>query len=125
MEARVLGPAPSVDAQTQGRGLLLLSEKNDLHLSPGAAVLGFLEQPGESRKGVIVPAAAIVHHNGALWVYLQVAPDKFERRRLPDEGLSAGISFVADQFHSGEKIVTAGAQALLSEELKSTESIAE
>jgi multidrug efflux system membrane fusion protein len=125
MEARVLGPAPNVDAQTQGRGLLLLSEKNALHLSPGAAVLGLLEQRGESRKGVVIPAAAIVHHNGALWAYLQVAADKFERRRLPDEGLGAGIHFVAEQFHRGEKIVTAGAQALLSEELKSTESIAE
>jgi hypothetical protein len=50
---------------------------------------------------------------------VQIAPTQFERRQLVVTSPAARGWFVTTGFTAGDRIVVAGAQALLSEELKS------
>jgi hypothetical protein len=118
LPAEFVSPAPTVDPQMQGRGFLFLLATNSSHLAPGAAVSGFLELPGEAQSGVELPRDAIVRFNGTTWVYLQQGDEAFERLEVKlDSPLREGW-FVRDRLKSGDKVVTVGAQQLLSEELK-------
>src|SRR5262249_15499854 len=71
--AQLIGPAPSVDPQMQGRGFLFLVAPNSVRLAPGAAVTGFLRMPGEPRTGVFLPREAVIWFNGVTWVYRQIS----------------------------------------------------
>jgi multidrug efflux pump subunit AcrA (membrane-fusion protein) len=118
IEAQLLGPAMTVDSQMQGRGFLCLVTRNNSHLAPGAAVTGLLSLPGEAQSGVAVPREAVVRFNGATWVYVQTGDDTFERRAAAlDRPIEKGW-FVKEGLKPQDKVVTAGPQELLSEELK-------
>ena len=76
-------------------------------------------QGSQAPNEVLVPRAALIRWEGKTWVYLQSSRDTFVRRaitldRPTEQGwlLTAGVK-------PGERIVVRGAQALLSEELKS------
>ncbi len=116
--AKYLGVATVVDPQLQGRGFLFLVTSNSFRLVPGAAVTAFLELPGEPQSGVAVPREAVIRFNGATWVYLQTAEDHFQRAEVELEHPLADGWFVNQGLKAGDKVVTSGAQELLSEELK-------
>ncbi len=119
IEGSFVGLAPAVDPQLQGRGLLFLVNSNSAGLVPGAAVTGYILIPGEPREGVNLPRTAIVRYKGAVWVYRQQKQDTFERIEVAlVEPLQDGW-FVRDALKPNDKVVTAGAQMSLSEELKS------
>jgi len=117
----VLGPAPMVDPQAQGQGFLLLVSPNPTRLAPGAAVTGFLGLAGEPQSGVAAPREAIVRYNGGAWVYLQTGADTFTRVEVPLERPLENGWFVREGLKANDKVVTVGAQQLLSEELKGGE----
>jgi hypothetical protein len=118
IEARLIGPATTVDPQMQGRGFLFLVAPNPSRLAPGAAVSGFLGLPGEEQSGIAVPRDAVIRFNGATWIYLQTGEDTFQRTEVAlDRPLDNGW-FVREGLKPQDKVVTVGAQQLLSEELK-------
>ncbi len=85
-------------------------------LTPGVNLLAHLSV-GNQMQGVIVPSSAVVWSEGRTWVYEQTASDRFTRRVVAtDTPIEAGF-FVAQGFSPGDRVVTQGAQALLSEEL--------
>jgi hypothetical protein len=121
LPAQYLGPMPVVDAQMQGRGFLFLVSTNRLGLAPGAAVSAFITLPGEPVSGIVVPRDAIVRFNGATWVYLQTSGTTFQRAEISlDSPLENGW-FVRTGLKPQDKIVTVGAQELISEERKGQE----
>jgi hypothetical protein len=116
--AELIGPAPTVDSQMQGRGFLFRISPNSMRLVPGTAVTGLLNFPGEPRSGVLLPRNAIVRFGGATWVYLQTGEESFQRTEVAlDSPLQNGW-FVGQGLKAKDKVVTVGAQELLSEELK-------
>jgi hypothetical protein len=112
-----MGMAPS-DPQLLGETFLFSVETGDLSLRPGMAFTAYLKLPGEPTKGVLLPRAAIIRQEGALWAYVRSADDKFTRRQVEHAVPVDGGWFVAEGFKPGDAVVTAGAQMLLSEELK-------
>jgi hypothetical protein len=116
--AEVIGLAPAVDPQTQGQGFLLLVKPNIMRLAPGASVTGLLALPGAPVPGVLLPREAIVRFNGATWIYQQAGETRFERLPVSLERPMEKGWFVREGVKAGDKIVTAGAQQMLSEELK-------
>ncbi len=117
IDGQVLGPAPSVDAQMQGRGFLIQVNPNP-GLVPGAALTGYLSLPGEPRAGVLLPRSAVVRFSGSTWIYAQVSDDTFRRESVILDAPLAEGWFVGSDLKPNDKVVIVGAQQLLSEELK-------
>jgi len=116
---RSIWSAPTTDSHLQGQGFLLEIEAQGFPLRPGTGVTGHLESPGTAKPGVVVPEAAVVRTGDRAWAYVQVAPTQFERRQLEVTMPAARGWFVTSGFAAGDHVVVTGAQALLSEELKS------
>ena len=116
MEAQFLGRVTSVDAQMQGQGFLFLLKSNSL--PAGAAMIGWLKIPGEPKTGVVVPRAALIRHEGEVFVYLQTGDDAFRRTEVELGRPVEKGWFVEEGLKSGDRVVVVGAQQLLSEELK-------
>ena len=116
--AELLGPAPAVDPQTQGQGFLFLVKPNTSLLAPGTAVTGLLSLQGAPVPGALLPREAILRYNGATWVYRQTSDTTFERLQVELERPLEKGWFVRQGPKAQDKIVTVGAQQMLSEELK-------
>jgi hypothetical protein len=117
-EARLVSPMPQVNAQIQGISYLYLIPSR-----PGFAVgmnLTVLVPVGTPVRGVTIPGSAVVWWQGKAWLYEAISPTTFTRREVTTENPVTGGYFVpGSTFTSGTKVVTAGAQALLSEEFRS------
>jgi hypothetical protein len=117
--AQVVSATPMVDLQLQGRGLLALVTNNTAHLMPGMAVTGYLTEPGEPHHGFLLPESSIVRYGGASWIYVQESPTNFSREAVTLQKSLTNGWFAKGDFGSHEKVVTRGAQTILSNELKS------
>jgi hypothetical protein len=109
---------PQVNAQIQGISYLYLIPSR-----PGFDVgmnLTVLVPVGTPVRGVTIPGSAVVWWQGKAWLYEAISPTTFTRREVTTENPVTGGYFVpGSTFTSGTKVVTAGAQALLSEEFRS------
>jgi HlyD family secretion protein len=110
--------AAAADPQLLGETFLFRVEPGGARLRPGMALTAYLVLPGEARKGVLLPRSSLVRREGALWAYVQAGPDRFVRRAVRSARPSGEGHFVTDGFAAGESVVVAGAQLLLSEELR-------
>jgi len=70
-------------------------------------------------RGVLVPQRAVVRWQGNAWVYEELSPGHFVRREIPTDTMLANGVLVSGSLSPGHRIVTTGAQALLSEESRS------
>jgi len=110
--------APTTDPQTQSRGLFYIVDNSDRQLAAGMALKASAATADKPRAGVIVPREAILRSEGKTWVYVQIEPDKFTRREVALEQITDKGWFVDHGLNPQDKVVVAGAQELLSEELK-------
>jgi hypothetical protein len=116
--AEVIGQAPTIDAQTQGQGFLLLVKTRDAAFAPGAAVTGFLTVAGSTVAGVAVPEEAITRFNGKAWIYVKTGAQTFARRVVSPAHSQDNEWLVTEGLKPGELVVVQGARMLLSEEQK-------
>jgi hypothetical protein len=114
-KASLISVFPRVDPRIQGRSFLYRTPAQP-GFAPGISLVAHLPV-GNLTRGVIVPLSAVLWSEGRTWVYQQTAPNRFVRRALStDIPMDQGF-FVAQGLSSGDKVVTRGAQALLSEEV--------
>jgi hypothetical protein len=113
-EAALISPFPRVDPRIQGRSFLYSSSAQP-DFTPGANLLAHLAV-GNSMRGVIIPASAVVWSEGKAWTYLQTAPDQFSRREITTDFPVNDGYFVTVGFSVESKVVRRGAQSLFSEE---------
>jgi membrane fusion protein, multidrug efflux system len=116
IDAEYLGTATTTDPQFQGLGFLFLVHSNAP--TAGAALTGWIQTEGPRASGLLIPANAIVRHENQGWAYAQDGGDNFTRRQVALGRTWGDGYFVTSGFAAGEKVVTIGAQLLLSEELK-------
>jgi hypothetical protein len=110
--------AAAVDPKTQGQPFLFRVADPSATLRPGLSITAYLEIPGAARRGVVVPRSAVVRQSGKAWIYVQTADEQFARRQVVlEEPVAEG--WFTRSLSPGNRIVTIGAQALLSEEFKS------
>ena len=81
-------------------------------------VLAYLAN-GSRMQGVIVRAAAVVWWQGKAWIYVQKDTERFARREISTDTPVEDGWFVVNGLLPDDRIVTTGAQLLLSEELRS------
>jgi len=113
-----VGFAVSVDPKTQGQPFVFRVTDTSGALRPGLSVTAYLEAPGPARNGAVVPRSAVIWQTGKSWVYVQTEKEKFARREVELEDPASGGWFTRS-LTPGDKVVTRGAQMLLSEEFKS------
>ncbi|HEV2417308.1 MAG TPA: multidrug transporter [Terriglobia bacterium] len=117
VKASYVSPFPQVDPRIQGISLLYLAHSYPA-LEPGMNLVARLPV-GKWLRGILIPHSAIVWWQGQAWVYEQTAPTRFTRRTVPAEQPLGDGYFAAQGFAAGAKVVTQGAQVLLSEEFRS------
>ena len=66
-----------------------------------------------------IPSAALVRYDGQDWLYEEVAPERYVKRRVSLREPVIDGWLVSGEIEAQGKIVTVGAEVLLSEELKS------
>lgn len=111
-----IGPSPQTDATVQGRTYFFRAAAQDLRA--GMRVEAHIQVQGATRQGVLVPNEAVVWYLGKAWAYRQQGEDKFVRQLVSTEQPADNGWFQTSGFKEGERLVTSGAQLLLSEELK-------
>jgi hypothetical protein len=118
VQARLVSSFPEVSPQIQGISFLYLVPGRP-GLAVGMNLVAFVPI-GEPLRGMVVPQSAIVWWQGKAWMYEQLSPTTFARREVPtDNPVSGGYFVPAANLASETKIVTVGAQTLLSEEFRS------
>ena len=111
-EATLVSPVPRADPRIQGESYLYVAVR-ELGFSPGTNLLAHLAV-GSRMSGVVVPSSAVVWSEGKAWVYQQTAEDRFIQRPIATNFPVENGYFVTSGLKAGDKVVTEGAQALLS-----------
>ncbi len=124
VETASITPAADVDAKTQAQGFVLRVDQSPFPLRPGMALTAWLELAQPARTGFAIPRSAVLRHDGRAWVYVQEEEEKFVRKPVSlDTPLEGDKGWFISEKDGGIKaddlLVVTGAQALLSEELKS------
>ena len=110
--------ASIADPRTLGEGYLFRVAGLGGMLRPGAAVTAYLQVDGTPSTGFLIPQSAVVRTGGKTWIYRQVAADKYSRQEVT-LGNSGTRGWLVSGVTERDRIVTVGAQLLLSEEQKS------
>ena len=114
-QANLVSAFPRIDPRIQGRSFLYRASSQP-GFSPGMNLAARLPV-GSSLQGVVIPASAVVWSEGKAWVYAQVSSERFSRSPVATDVPVENGYFAPQGFSPGDKIVTVGAQALLSEEM--------
>ena len=108
--------APRTDARIQGPSFFYTAPAAS-GLQPGMNVLAFL-QSDQDVTGVVVPPSAVVWAEGRAWVYLQTGSETFSRREIATDLPAPAGGYVVGNLPDQARIVSQGAQMLLSEEFR-------
>ncbi|WP_305910101.1 hypothetical protein Q9L42_001975 [Methylomarinum sp. Ch1-1] len=116
LAARLLAAAPRVEPFSQGRQYFFLIEQADL--PAGLQLMAWIPRQKERLKGVIIPRSALLWHLGQSFVFIKLSDERFSRRAIDHYQEVAEGYFIADTIAAGERVVSSGAQMLLSQQLR-------
>ena len=102
------------DTRVTDSGLTLL-----LTRFPDLEAVGLSGAEGLTQTGTVLPSAALIRHEGEVFVYVQDGPETFRRKPVELARPEENGWFVRGGVRPGEAVVIVGAQQMLSEELKS------
>ena len=114
--AEFISIAPQTDAITQGESYFFATDYPTIRT--GMRIAAWLPQQQSHESGVLIPASALIWHLGQAFVYLKTGAERFSRRRIAHFVNTPEGYFIRDTLAPGEKLVTVGAQMLLSEEFR-------
>ncbi len=115
LEVRFAGWAAAVDVALPGYSLLFLATANAPR--PGTTVIADCRTADLPEVGVEIPGAALVHHAGQRFVFVDRGAGSFERRAVETVARDDGSLFVSKGLKPSEQVVVTGAEQLLSAEL--------
>jgi len=81
-------------------------------------MVGHLPSSGEAEKGWLIPRSAVIRYEGAAWIYEQTGDEIFERLLVTLEQPLVDGWLATGEVSGTNRLVIAGAQTLLSEQLK-------
>ncbi len=116
-QASFVSVLPQLDPRLQVPSLLYEVSAHP-GLVPGINLSVFLPS-GPLESGVIVPLGAVVWSQGSAWCYVEKSPGKFVRTAVSTSDPVPGGWFMTEGIHPEARVVTSGAQTLLSEEFRS------
>lgn len=108
---RIAGP-PTADLMSSSIDMYFQYENSGAAIRPGQRV-GVWMPMIENTGGVVVPWSAILYdHHGGAWVYEQVQPQRFARRRVQLDAIDGGQALLSRGLRAGANVVTDGAAEL-------------
>jgi hypothetical protein len=116
VKATFVSASPQTDTVLQGKTYYYCASADNLRT--GMRVTITLAGQSANRPGVVVPASAVVWYANQPWVYQKQGEDKFVRHRIYTDIETDSGWFNTAGIQAGDKVVTTGAQLLLSEEFK-------
>ncbi|MEJ2164511.1 MAG: hypothetical protein P8185_17985 [Deltaproteobacteria bacterium] len=115
--ARFISASPRTDPRIQGLSYFYIASTKTEILPSGITVI--VDVPvGLQVQGFFIPGSAVVWWHGSSWIYVQQDEQNFVRCEVSTENPVEEGYFVTEGFSGTERIVTQGAQLLLSEELR-------
>ncbi|HKU63151.1 MAG TPA: HlyD family efflux transporter periplasmic adaptor subunit [Gemmatimonadales bacterium] len=117
VQADLIGPAPEADPVTRQAVYLYRARHAWPGAVPGTLVDADIPQ-GRATTGVLVPDRAVVQWDGLAWVYLQRAPGRYVRVRVPTDHPTPRGWIAGPPLAPGDTVVVTGAEELLSEEFR-------
>lgn len=115
LPAYLVSPSPQSDPVMQGSAFIY---RTAAPIATGSNIAAYLPTAGQTARGVLIPAGAIVWYGGQPWAYLQISAARFGRYPVAQNSPMQGGVFMSEGFKPGQRVVVSGAQLLLSEELK-------
>jgi biotin carboxyl carrier protein len=119
LKARPLMLGPQVDKQTRGLSVLYVINNHGT-LRPGMALTALVPETARSVRMTIIPRSAVVWWRGERWIYLKRGSGVFIMRELRKAKVVPNGYAVANGDFTAGRIVTKGAQLLMTIELSST-----
>jgi hypothetical protein len=117
VEAGFVSVLPQLDPRLQVPSLLYEIAAHP-GLVPGMNLNVFLAS-GPLEQGAIIPSGAVVWSQGTAWCYVEESPGKFVRTAVQTSNPVARGWFLTAGIDPNARLVTTGAQTLLSEEFRS------
>lgn len=117
MRGTLVGAATEADPLTHRAAWLYRVPDDGSTLRPGTAVTAYAAV-GAVRRGVVIPAQAVIQWDALLWAYVEREPGRFVRVRLAGGESVPGGWLVEHDFAAGDRVVITGAEQLLSEEFR-------
>jgi hypothetical protein len=117
IRANFISRAPVSNVTLQGKTYFYRVKTKQLRA--GMQVNATSATANKTSDGVIIPSTAIIWYAGKSWVYKKTAEDKFIRLPVSTDSEVDNGWFYQGKLAAGDKVVTNGAQLLLSEEFKS------
>jgi len=114
VDATFVSPAARSDPHIQGRSWYYLAPAGTI--VPGMSMTASLGRPA-AQNGAIVPHDAVVWTGGKSWIYVERAPNQFARTAI-DASTPMDDGYFVTSPPPGTRVVTSGAQQLISEEAK-------
>ena len=115
LPAYLVSPSPQSDPVMQGSAFIY---RTAAPIATGSNIAAYLPTAGQTARGILIPAGAIVWYGGQPWAYLQISAERFGRYPVAQNSPMQGGFFMSEGFKPGQRVVVSGAQLLLSEELK-------
>lgn len=116
VSARLIAALPQLDPRLQMPSYLYVVSAHP-GLVPGLNLSVSLPS-GPLRNGVVIPYSAIVWWQGSAWCYVERPPGMFTREQVPTTNPAPAGWFVSEGIAPAARVVTEGAQTLLSEEFR-------
>lgn len=118
-KAEFISRAPVSNPTIQGKTYFYHAKATDLRIGMQVNASGIKQNTNQAAKaGVIIPTSAVVWYGGKPWVYRKVGLDKFYRIPVNTDVEVENGWFYKGNVLPGDRLVTSGAQLLLSEEFK-------
>ena len=115
VKAHILSPAQETNEEFQGEAFYFITSTD---IQTGMHVTAWIAREQNNQSGVVLPASALVRHLGQTYVYLQTGDTEFIRHVVATQLQTGDGYFVQAGILPGDKLVTTGAQMLLSEEFR-------
>lgn len=112
----VIDISPVIDAEKRTANVIFAVPNRGLRLRIGMQANVRLDT-GESVEALVIPAAAVLEHEGKKIVYVLLSGEEFERREITIGAEAGGKIPVFTGLKAGERVVTQGALQLKLQEL--------
>lgn len=114
--AELISSSPQAGEKSQGESYFFECAGDSLRT--GMQLYVWIPVPGSTRRGIEIPADALVWKDGKPWIYRKTGEDSFQRYRVASAFDHGERWYLPDHPESRAEIVIEGAQMLLSEEYR-------